>query len=258
MGCLTVQDVGRCGCAGFNCKFLPCGCKNPPNNQTLFSGITVDVYDHSGGTLLVSGTTDSTGTVTLTIPGTSPQTCYVSSSAPNARWLNYGANRSLSTGANIAFQFPTNSTGGYTCCGGIAPNNIDIPIHTPLTYTDADGSHTITWTSSCNAQLNFCPAISVSPIGPTCVGSGNTEVTAQITQTGPNRLSVGPTWWVEYTNYNCYNPCGTHQQGLVATVNHTITSIAVPLAFTVTAVPSSGNVSPAAPFPYSFSITVSE
>jgi hypothetical protein len=252
MACFNSWDIGACGCipATFNFTFNLYGCKNPPNNAAIFSGITVNVYDHFGGTLLVSGTTGAGGSVLLAVPGATG-THYVTVPAPNARWTNYGANLSLTSGGTGTIQLPTNTAGGYACC-----SNIDIPIHNQITYTDANGSHTYSWTS-CSLQGYY----SMAGVGPNfggtpqCSGAAATRIYRIIQPNGANILATTREWYVSASTPSCYcdyaGLCGGNGQGKAVTANYTITSIAIPLAFTVTPTGDAGD-------PVGGNITISE
>lgn len=250
MACFNAWDIGACGCtsATFNCTFTLHGCINPPNNGALFNGITVHVYDHSGGTLLVSGTTSGSGSVTLAIPG-APGSYYVTVPAYNARWTNYATTTSLSSGGTFVIAMATNTAGGYACC-----TNIDIPIHNHITYTDSNGTQTYSW-SSCSLQAYY----SLAGIGPNyssgCSGAAATRIYRIVSLSGANTLTVTREWYVLASNHSCYCDyaaiCSGNGQGMTVGANCTITSIAIPLAFTVTPTGASGD-------PLGGNITISE
>ena len=106
-------------------------------------GFTVDVYDHSGGTLLATGTTDvSSGNVELTFTGSSGSyyvTC--DCSGGSVRLADYAATVSLTCGGTFNIVAPPAS--GYhcsTCC--------NMPLNDTLTVTDSAGpGGTVTWQS---------------------------------------------------------------------------------------------------------------
>ena len=263
MACFDTWDIGACGCSvpTFNVTFKPRGCLSTPNNASIFSGITVNVYNYSGGTLLVSGTTSGSGSVTLAVPGT-PGTYYVTVPAPNARWTNYGANLSLTSGGITAIAMPTNTT-SYVCC-----SNIDIPIHKALSYTDANGTTTITFTSACNTQNFKYASPAISPVNPSCnATTGATAILRQISQSGANTLSVNRTWYgIKYGGGYCYcdyaGLCGGGGNGLEVSQTYLITSMAVPLTFTValtlTTNPAGYPPDPMVTLGQSINVTVSE
>ena len=255
----AVGETGcSCTCGSFSFTFNLRSCIATPNNAALFNGITVNVYTNSGmGTLLASGTTSGSGAVTLSWSGVAG-TYYVTVPAYNARWTNYAASLSLTpSGGNIRIALPTNTAGGYVCC-----TNIDIPIHSPLHYTDSSGCSggcSLTWTSSCNASSSY--AISgIYPIFNTCnTTTGTTTIAYGIRQGSANVLTIFRDWYVYSGLTTCYcdtTRCGgTNFDGAEDSVNFTIASIAIPLAFTVT---PTGSWPGYAVDPVTGSVTVSE
>jgi hypothetical protein len=265
MACFDAWDIGACGCSvpTFNVTFVLHGCLTTPHNTALFSGFTIHVYDYSGGTLLVSGTTGAGGSVVLAIPGAPGAYYYVTVPAYNARWTNFGASLFLYP-ATFGIALPTN-TASYVCC-----SNIDIPIHKALSYTDANGTATITFTSACNTQNFKYASPAISPINPSCnATTGATAILRQISQSGANTLSVNRTWYgilhsgspgYCYCDYS--GLCGGGGTGLEMSQTYLITSIAVPLTFTValtlTTNPAGYPPDPMVTLGQSISVTVSE
>ena len=109
----------------------PCTCGGgPPCDQTFqvvtcstnvtLSGASVGVYDHSGGTLLASGTTDSSGNVYLSWTGTNPFFIAAACSV-----FSYGSLLTLT-------------------CGG----NKTLACLNPIHVTDSNGSQVLTWNGS--------------------------------------------------------------------------------------------------------------
>ena len=259
----AVGNTGCCTCGGgaFSFTFRLAGCKPTPNNPALFNGITVNVYTDSGmGTLLASGVTSGSGAVTLGWSGT-PGTYYVTVPAFNARWIDYAANLNLTpSGGSGTISMPTNTAGGYSCCGGVGVNNIDIPLHGPLTMTDGSGNtYPLLWSSGCSSQHNFCSSGTASPITPACTGPGNIWIAFSIRENGANYLAIGIEWYVSFGQVTCYSDCTTGaQQGCTASGFYTIASIAIPLHFTIAMVPDGGNPGGSAPYPFGLSMTVTE
>ena len=118
MGCFNKYDVGGCGC---NLTIEVDGC------VAGYSGLTVQIYDHSGGTLLFTGTTDGSGRVA---PSLSPGTYYVVITGQSARFDAYGANTGLASGLN---QIALTPAAGYCCLGG--QSGCNLPVSAFLNYT---------------------------------------------------------------------------------------------------------------------------
>ncbi len=256
--------VGGCDC---NCNastmtvtISPYGCINPPNNSALFSGITVNIYDHSGGTLLASGMTGGSGSVVLSWSGAAG-TYYITIPAPNARWTNYGASNSLSNGGTYALSMPTNAGGGYSCIC-----SLDIPIVTTgWTFTDANGSHPLGTISTCQGNITPFPygyttSYNVTPDvagSPTCVGGAPTKIFGIVTIA--QTFVVNREYYVSSTNHLCYcdaaTSCGAGGVAIIQSASSILSSIAIPISMTVTPSAVAGGY---APDPVGGNITVTE
>lgn len=261
MPCFNAWDIGACGCtaATMTVTVHPYGCVYPPNNAALFSGITVNIYDHSGGTLLASGSTGGSGSVVLTWTG-SGGTYYITIPAPNARWTNYGSNQALANGSAYNLQMPTNTGGGYSCVC-----SLDIPIKTTgWTYTDANGSHPLV-ISSCTANISPFPygyitGYTVSPnamSSPTaCVGSTTTKIFGVVTIA--QTFVINRLYYVASSHLLCYcdtTSCGVGGHAVVQSATSVLSSIAIPISMTVTPSAVPGTY---APDPVGGNITVTE
>lgn len=139
----TKNAIGKCNCStSCTTTFNVRGC-----NGLNYQGATVSIYDHSGGTLLASGTTNSSGNATLT---------FAVSSFPY--WLTIAGSARLSSVAQNFSQcggtatFTLTPAAGYACIGGCV-----LPVATTLFASLTCGLHcnsivniTLTYNSSTN------------------------------------------------------------------------------------------------------------
>lgn len=161
-----------CGCgANFSHTFTLVGCANPAKTPALFAGQTIEVWTASGGTLLASGTTNSSGQVTLSWTDTAgPNTRYVTATTPwTGRNDAFAANRSLTNGGGTTLTLPANSS--YVCC-----TNVDWAIPKTLYWTDSDGGpHTLTWSGGTQWDVSLNMAGTAAGLSgcspPTCTTS---------------------------------------------------------------------------------------
>ena len=197
---------GPCGCCGanFSYTFTIVGCANPAKNAAFFSGLTVAVYTSSGGTLLASGTTDSSGQVTLSWNDSAgPNTRYVTASTPwTGRNDAYGANRLLANGGSTTIQLQANAS--YVCC-----TNIDWAIPKTLYWTDSDGTWSLIWTGTqWLKQTNMngtksgvvfatCNPATINPLMNLYVGCGTAANTLVITRQWYARVCAGTNYYVD-------------------------------------------------------------
>lgn len=135
----TYEDVGACHC-GVTCSVtFTVKSLSPCLTAALGSGITVSVYDHSGGTLLAQGTTNGSSQVTLAWNGASG-TYYVTADAStfSARFNDIAGSPSLTCGGQTVLA--PSAASGYTCTG-----DCSLPIKNTLiaTFTVA-GACTLT------------------------------------------------------------------------------------------------------------------
>lgn len=142
-------DIGGCNCAVASISVQGC--------HEAYAGLTVSVYSSQGGTLLYSGTTDSTGTVHTTL-GTG--TYYVTIGGQSSRFAAYGQTLSLVAPAvNVISLSPAT---GYVCLG----LGCLVPTTTTLTYTGPAGAHSLTWNgiewASADGQVTFTSGTTAS------------------------------------------------------------------------------------------------
>ena len=262
----AVGETGcDCTCGGsISVTIAPRGCVNPVINQALFAGITVNIYTDSGmGTLLASGVTAANGKAILSWSG-SNGTYWLNIPAPNLRWTVFGASVAMINGGTYVAPLPTNTAGSYVCC---MVANLDIPLHSPLHYTDPNGTQNLTWTATCNQQNFGYGSPGIHPIFSSCnTTTGATRISPQIFLAGPNTLSVNRTWYASAGTPLCYcdtsTLCSSNYQALEVSQTYTIASIAVPLSFsvnlTLTSNPLGYAADPMITLGQSTSVTVSE
>lgn len=126
MACFTLQDIGGCGCAACTQTFTVKCC-----NGAGYQGVTVSLYTASGGTLLTSGTTNSSGVVALTWSGTASPWVTVTPITP--RFVAYGQTMSLTCGGSTTIVLTVAT--GYTCIAGCC-----LPVATTLFLTTSSGA----------------------------------------------------------------------------------------------------------------------
>ena len=228
---------GPCGCCGnnFSYTFTVVGCANPAKNAAFFSGLTVSVYTSSGGTLLASGTTNSSGQVTLSWSDSAgPNTRYVTASTPwTGRNDAYGANRSLSNGGGATLALPANAS--YACC-----SNVDWAIPKTLYWTDADGTYTLTnsggtvWSVLANMAGTAsgvvcfsCASATINPMVYRTVGCGSTANLLGVTRQWYTKLCSGSFYYIDSTG------CGTGSSNCDSSANYD-TSGGPPFSFSGT------------------------
>ncbi len=160
---VDIFAVGETGCSctcssSVTCgtiEVIGCGSLGVPN-------ATVSIYTSSGGSLLASGTTNSSGIVSLTWSGSC--TVWVTASEATGRLTSYAATRTLGSGTNvITLSNADNSL--YACMNCCA-----IPLKRILTFTSAlFGSWTGNWidqiTSGWTPAPVHCPSCSVDAVG---------------------------------------------------------------------------------------------
>ena len=139
--------IGETGCncscnsgGNFHHTFTMYGCASPAHTPNNFSGLTVSVYDHSGGSLLASGTTNSGGAATLTWTDSGTPTRYVTSTTP---WVgrNDAYAGSLVLTNNGSHTLSLAASTGYVCC------QLDFAVPTTLHWTGGEGSYPLTYNS---------------------------------------------------------------------------------------------------------------
>jgi hypothetical protein len=164
MACFNSWDIGACGCI-VNVSMLCKGC-----NGAALVTYAVQIYNTSGGTLLYSLTTDSSGHISL------PTGTYWIQSADG---LFAGPSFTVSTPSSITLTAATN----YVCNSCCSP----LPAPRTLSITDVRGSHVATW----NATLNHwaTPTTNGTWSAPTYLCSDNVSYIARCTY-GMNDCNV--------------------------------------------------------------------
>lgn len=233
----------RCCCTtggGFTQTITVYGCVTPAINPALFAGITVRVRTSSGGSILASGPTNSSGQVSLSWSG-SDGNYWVEVVAPNARFNDYGATRSLTDGGSITAQLPVGTD--YACCA----STLDIPLKlTGWSYTDDNGTYSV---GRCGNLAVYTTPYDVSPNAQgTACGPTTVDITANIVPTafgGLNRLNIIRSWRSGTCGTGDAYCTGTPADGCIytdsSTVYYEITSLAIPIAATVTPVANGAN-----------------
>ena len=155
MSCYTSTDPGACGCGGGSCSqnFTVEGCGGLP-----YEGLTVEVYDSTGTTLLDSGTTDASGDVTLSWTGTSGS-YVVEVTGAGARFDAYSQTLALTCGHDTTIGLTPAS--GYECCSGCL-----LPLADTLFLTDSVvggvtlsyDAFTGTWIGTIDYSFPGCPS----------------------------------------------------------------------------------------------------
>jgi hypothetical protein len=132
MACFSIWDIGACGCTPpFSHTFTVCGCVTPAVTPGNFQGLTVSVYSSNGGSLLASGTTDSSGAVTLTWADSGTPLRYVTSTSPwPGRNNAYAGNLYLSNNGSHTLSLAAAT--GYVCC------SLDFAVPTTLYWSGGD------------------------------------------------------------------------------------------------------------------------
>ena len=200
MACFDAWDIGACGC-GFSitCK----GC-----NSTALVTYAVDIYNTSGGTLLYSLTTDSSGHISL--PG---GTYWIQS----ADGFFAGPSFTVRAPASITLTAATNYVCATSCCALL-------PIPRTLSITDTIGTYTATWSNiSSSWETGLGVSNNVSPVasctgGTTCTWqsgthTGTTSYFYSVTCQSVNHLTINRFWYV-VTKFTTpgpeYCPAGCH------------------------------------------------
>lgn len=167
-----------CCCSGTTCNgnvFTIHGCAQSCGGTTGVDGVTINVYTSSGGTLLATGTTNSSGTVTLSWSGTATYW-----TASKSRWTTYTASGTLTCGATQTATL-TPAT-GYRCLGTICgTTTFADPISETLYATDTLGnSWTLTYNSGTNQWEGSTTGSYAGGTGITCGGCGATTETLSL------------------------------------------------------------------------------
>jgi hypothetical protein len=202
MSQFSTWDLGACGCPGTpqSQSFTVKGC-----NAIVYPGVTVSVYDTSGGTLLQSGTTDGSGNVTLAWTGAAAT--WVEVTGMSGRFNAFG----VAITVNPQTLQLTAAT-GYVCF----PSCL-IPLPTTLQLTDSViGNATLSYNGSsawagskvysypgytCPGFPSFdCPAATVTvhyslSTGGTLTVSWNAFIVSPGFSLCPNDLNTATGFW---------------------------------------------------------------
>jgi hypothetical protein len=143
------------GAGGGTCTvpFNVRGCANLP-----YPGVLVSAYDHSGGTLLDSGTTDSGGNVTLSWTGIGA-TYWVTVTGQSTRFAAYAQSMVLACGFSSPIVLTPAS--GYQCTGLCllpAANTLN----GTWTLGASSGTFTLTGTTNWVGTVGICSATLVA------------------------------------------------------------------------------------------------
>jgi hypothetical protein len=125
----TLNAIGACNCAG------PCSqtfTVNACSGQPYASVPTVNVFNHSGGTLLASGTVNGSGQVTLTWTG-STGSYFITVTGASSRFASFSSTTSLTCGGSHIINLSAAS--GFVCGLGCL-----LPIATTLHVTFSTGT----------------------------------------------------------------------------------------------------------------------
>ena len=153
-----------------------CGCV-----PVEFSGATVNVYDHAGGTLLATGTTDASGVVSLVWPG--PCNVYVTATPSAGGIFSYANSLTLTNGGmtrlgcshNTLYLTYQGIMATLNCAGGQwLSDNVAIP--TSKTVVDQTG------------VIGSC----VEP----CIASGTALTSFQAQCNADGTLTVALHYWI--------------------------------------------------------------
>lgn len=233
-------------------------------------GATINVYTSSGGTLLASCTTGSSGCCPFNLTGTYYVTVSVSGN------LSYSGNQTLTAGGTNTIALGGNS--GLVCCGGYA-------IPQTLTLTDAAGSLSFAYypngpgpiwygghsvnllSSSVTATNNVCVAAAPSQ-GPvrvcyqmTCTAGQNPPFSVQRSWSWVyEQGTLTPIWFQDSSGFTAGQPCATSPPAACGNPHTDTSSFAAapsstsPFTLSGTPVPATGN---ATSEPVTGSVTIS-
>lgn len=229
----TYWDLGACNCS-FPQTFEVEGC-----NSLGYSGLTVSVYTASGGTLLASGTTDASGSVSLSWDGTSSP--YVTVTGQSTRFAAYGQTLTLTSGGTTTITLTV--AAGYVCI----PTCLQ-PIATTLHLTYAGQAYTLTYGAAtvCSNPYQWTSAVVNQPNA--TVNSVNSSFNCTtITGSTPSQICASPNGTsgldftlVGYVDCNCSgwqgltNAAFNSGTGICVTVLNSSVSLACPPSLSVT------------------------
>jgi hypothetical protein len=180
MAGFSTYDPGGCGCPGCAVTFLVRGC-----NAVAYPGVVASVYDHAGGTLLASGTTDGTGHVALSWAG-GPGSYYVTVTGQSARFAASAQTLTLTCGGATTISLAP--AAGYACWSATCLQ----PVKTALNVTVIGPFGTQTGTATYQAGGGFWEWVYTDP------GTGNTFIADfaafGVTATWENVASTNCNW----------------------------------------------------------------
>jgi hypothetical protein len=190
-GAVLSTITGNPPSGSFCCQvFVVLGC-----NGLQLSGVSVNVYDTSGGTLLTSGTTNSTGRVTLLwTKASSPCSVWVEFS--RSRFTTDAASYTLTSGGQTGITLsPTASYVCSLCCTTTA-----IPQPRTLFLTDINGTYSLTYTTTGGLDIWYvCTSATANPTmtnGSPCVAGGSASIPIyyNVTCASSNSWAVNRQW----------------------------------------------------------------
>ena len=185
---------GAMCCQTFNVK----GC-----SSTALQGATINIYDHAGGTLLTSGTTNSSGLSTLLWNRACASSVYVTISC--SRFTTYTATLTLT--ANGTTNVTLSPAAGYDCTGCTA-----IPLADTIYLTDSVYGGPVTLTYSAGNWVSGTTSWSFP--GDACCGAASFGMV--YTLTGSTCVLSATYGHAPPVVGNPICPTGTGRQTLVA------------------------------------------
>jgi len=170
--------------------FIVFGC-----STNLLPGATVSVYDTSGGTLLATGTTNSSGRVTL---------MWTKASSPCSVWVEVSRTRFTTDAASYTLtesgetEIALSPTASYFC--SLCCTSSPIPQPRTLFLTDVNGTYSLTYISSVGIDIwYYCGSVSANPTmtaGTPCVvgGAASIPIYYNVTCSSSNSWRVNRQW----------------------------------------------------------------
>ncbi len=193
---VTQVEVQSLSGAPNNCTTNFTGCAG-----IILANYAIDIYASSGGALLLSVTTDSSGFAYLGSGGT-----LLSGSV----WIESHDGRF----SGQTFTLPL-STVGLTALGSgyICSIRCAVPLPATLHWTGPSSTATITWVSSLSVWQGCCtPSLTVASgkedIGGVCTVTAGITVPSAIVFDGTNVWSIWPCTFLGYPEYDVPGSCG--------------------------------------------------
>lgn len=193
MACFSKWDIGQCGCA-CSLSVLVKGCGSTP--LAVGSGLTVNLK--VGGSTVYTGTTDSTGTASMSGAAGTYDVEVVDGRTPS-RWTTQTFTaQSLSCGTPVAVTLTTVKS-GFHCTS----NNCGDPVADTLYATDANGTWTLTYSggtwSGCATHTSMASVVTNLNAGVCTKITGTANTPYVINYAG---ISVGNTWGAYQAPFN--------------------------------------------------------